>query len=80
MDPLIKPHKNLHVYEMLVELVDVEEQSTNQIRASEEEVLTFLLFSWHMLCIIYLGEFEWKQNIFKNVWGRGYVMLLCFLV
>lgn len=42
VDPLIKPHKNLHVYEMLVELVNAEEQSTNQIRASEEEVKEIL--------------------------------------
>jgi len=61
VDPLIKPHKNLHVYEMLVGLVDAEEQSTNQIRASEEEVLLtvdFLLFSCYLLSTIYVGKVE----------------------
>jgi len=60
VDPLIKPHKNLHVYEMLVELVDAEEQSTNQIRASEEEVLICLLFLCYLLSIIYVGKVESK--------------------
>lgn len=38
MDTLTKPQKNLHVYNMLVELVEAEEQCVVQIRASEEEV------------------------------------------
>ena len=46
VDPLIKPHKNLQVYDMLVQLVEAEERSTNQIRASEEEVIVLkFLFS-----------------------------------
>lgn len=42
VDPLIKPHKNLQVYDMLVQLVEAEERSTNQIRASEEEIKEIL--------------------------------------
>ena len=57
MDPLIKPHKNLHVYDMLVELVDAEEQSTNQIRASEEEVLICYFLSVLVTYVTYVGKF-----------------------
>ncbi|XP_001632291.2 dynein regulatory complex subunit 7 [Nematostella vectensis] len=42
VDPLVKPPKNLHVYDMLVSLVEAEEKCIQRVRLSEEEVKEIL--------------------------------------